>query len=107
MGLRQRQWARRKRRMWTEIFGGVCAHCGHDGMTKSGRPSKKNYLTFDIKDPTLINGHGDDHHKKGMSERMCFYHKQIALGNVQLLCKNCNDKKGNTIEDDDDTDQPF
>lgn len=100
MGLRQRLWAKKKRRMWTEIFGGVCMHCGTSGH------KRWNPLVFDIKDPTLGNGHA--HHRQETSARMCYYHKQIALGNVQLLCKKCNDKKGNHIEDDDDDiEQPF
>ena len=39
-------------------------------------------LDFDCKEPQ-----GDRHHRMDASARMCFYHRQHKLGNVQLLCR--------------------
>ena len=40
---------------------------------------------------------GDEHHrKKGWACRMRFYRKQDAIGNIRLLCEECNARKGAT-----------
>jgi len=77
VGKAQKDWARRERVRLTEVLGGECAACG----------TKEN-LEFDCKEPC-----GDRHHRMDTSMRMCFYRKQHALGNVQLLCQLHNNRK--------------
>lgn len=63
------------------LLGNCCAQCGTD---------KK--LTFDCKVPC-----GDRHHRMDTSARMSFYHRQHREDNLQILCKWCNGKKGDSV----------
>lgn len=77
MGKVQKEWARAKRRELLAILGACCKACGRTVR-----------LEFDCIDPK-----GDEHHRKDTSTRMCFYRKQHRLGNIQVLCKKCHNKK--------------
>ena len=46
-------------------------------------------LTFDCIVPQ-----GHRHHSMDASARMCFYHRQHEAGNLQILCRRCNGRKG-------------
>lgn len=59
-------------------LGNVCKECGD---TRD--------LTFDCK---VSQGHR--HHSMDASARMCFYRKQHREGNLQILCRSCNGRKG-------------
>ena len=78
MGLRQRKWAKIARERLFQQFGSVCRVCG-------GREC----LEFDCIKPT-----GSYHHGMGESWRICYYRRQAALGNLQVLCSRCNSRKG-------------
>ncbi len=78
MAKAQKEWARRKRRELVAVLGGVCAICG-----------SVEDLGFDCIRPM-----GDAHHRYDTSQRMCFYRRQFAEGNLQLLCNSCNGRKG-------------
>lgn len=80
MGLRQRQWARRKRDELTLFLGGYCIDCG----------SQKN-LEFDVIIPVANNDH---HRVMEWSWRMSFYRRQFDVGNLALRCTKCNSAKG-------------
>lgn len=88
MGARQERWAARKRLLIFEIFGFRCAHCKRhqDELQKLDIE-----LQIDIVKPF------DSKHHRGMGAtgRVCFYLKQLAIGNVQLLCEKCNNSKSN------------
>jgi len=77
MAKRQKQWAKRARAALLEDLGAQCAACGATEQ-----------LTFDCKTPM-----GDKHHRLDTSARMCFYRKQTARGNIQVLCMACNIKR--------------
>ena len=77
MGLRQRIWASKVRRRLLYLLGKKCARCG-----------KKRKLVFDCIEPM-----GYKHHRQERSARMSFYTKQFWKGNLQVLCKSCNDLK--------------
>ena len=77
MSKRQKDWARRARAALIAKLGAKCANCG---TTKN--------LTFDC-----IKPQGHRHHTLDTATRMCFYRAQHAQGNLQVLCKNCNDTK--------------
>lgn len=81
MGLRQRIWARDARARLVRLLGGKCARCG---VTHP--------LQFDCIMPC-----GDAHHKVGFAQRISFYRRQQAAGNLQLLCTDCHIVK--TAED--------
>ena len=78
MAKAQKEWARRQRRALMAELGEVCVFCG----------SVLN-LEFDCKKPM-----GDAHHRYDTSHRMSFYRKQHANGNLQVLCRRCNARKG-------------
>ncbi len=81
MGAYQKEWARRKRAELMAELGNRCAWCGEiEG------------LTFDCIVPT-----GHNHHRGSTDQRMCFYRKQHAAGNVQILCHSCNSSKGDSV----------
>jgi hypothetical protein len=71
-------WAASEKRTMKAILGDRCVRCGVN-----------NCLTFDCIKPT---GHG--HHKMGSVARVRFYQQQMRLGNLQLLCSECNSAKG-------------
>lgn len=77
MGARQRDYAKREQARLRFLLGGKCTHCG---TTEN--------LEFDCISPM-----GHDHHGKELNRRMSFYKVQFALGNLQILCKICNNKK--------------
>lgn len=77
MATRQTIWAQRKRRWLLAVLGGRCVHCGC-----------ADNLTFDC-----ITATGDKHHKMSSAQRMTFYTRQAAMGNLQVLCFECNCKK--------------
>lgn len=74
MGMRQKEWARKARKALKGKLGGCCAICG----------SKRN-LEFDCIQPQ-----GHAHHWAEPSTRLCFYRKQYAAGNLQILCRACH-----------------
>ena len=78
MAKKQKVWARRARRKLMEELGEVCVFCGSTID-----------LEFDCKKPM-----GHAHHRYDTSQRMCFYRKQHANGNLQVLCGTCNRRKG-------------
>lgn len=61
-----------------QSLGGKCVRCG----------STSN-LTFDCIKPT-----GDGHHRMSSIQRMTYYLTQARKGNVQVLCFDCNIRKG-------------
>lgn len=78
MARAQKDWARRKRQELMALLGNVCAHCGATCN-----------LEFDCVRPQ-----GDRHHRGDASQRMCFYRRQFRRGNLQVLCGDCNARKG-------------
>lgn len=78
-----KQWAIRRRRELIEELGGKCVSCGEIEYEK---------LEFD-------HIHGKDWSARGKStdQRMCRYIKEAALGLLQILCKKCNDQKGDPL----------
>jgi 5-methylcytosine-specific restriction endonuclease McrA len=79
---RQVAWAQATREKLIRILGGRCKRCGLDTN-----------LTFDCIVPT-----GGAHHKLSSVGRVTYYKREMARGNVQLLCHSCNSKKGATRE---------
>lgn len=77
MGLRQKEWARKTTARLREEMGGKCVNCG-----------AVEDLQFDCKQAM-----GHEHHRIEYSHRMSFYRRQLALGNLQLLCGKCNGSK--------------
>lgn len=81
MGLRQREWARRRYDELVKLLGSKCAKCG-----------TKHKLEVDVIIPQ-----GDAHHRKmNWSSRVTFYYRQLKKNNVQLLCEPHNQSKGAT-----------
>lgn len=78
MARHQKLWARRARATLMVELGNLCRECGD---TRD--------LTFDC-----IISLGHLHHTMDPSARMCFYHKQHRLQNLQILCRRCNGRKG-------------
>lgn len=79
MGLRQKRWAKGKRLWLVTVLGGKCKHCG-----------ATNCLTLDCIVPT-----GDAHHRMSQEVRITYYMRQAQKGNLQVLCSECNSRKGN------------
>lgn len=79
---RQVAWAQASREKLIRILGGRCKWCG---LTTN--------LTFDCIVPT-----GGAHHKLSSVRRVTYYKREMAKGNVQLLCHSCNSKKGASIQ---------
>lgn len=77
MTRRQVVWARSARQRLRMALGGECAVCG----STEG-------LEFDCIVPQ-----GPAHHRTGVIGRTCFYRKQHAVGNLQLLCPACHAPK--------------
>lgn len=78
MAREHKRWAMRARARLMVELGNRCAEC-----------ESRNDLTFDCIVPL-----GHVHHSMDASARMCFYHKQHRDGNLQILCRRCNGKKG-------------
>ncbi len=74
MAARQRVWARRARAALVQSLGGVCATCG-----------VSHPLECDCVEPR-----GDWHHRIGFAQRVSFYRREAASGNLQLLCPLCH-----------------
>lgn len=82
MSKRQREWAKKKRVELLTILGNKCKHCG-----------TTEHLEFDLLIPL-----GHAHHHYDTSWAMSFYRQQHERGNVQILCKKCNAKKGDDLQ---------
>lgn len=70
-------WAKNARFALLFKLGGCCAKC-----------SSTKELEFDCIIPQ-----GHVHHRLGTAKRMTFYRRQHAAGNLQILCRRCNNKK--------------
>lgn len=85
MGLRQRVWARKAKKALLsalyDIQSGHCAHC----QAERG-------FTFDVILPDIAPAH---HETVEWSWRISIYRQQFRIGNLQLLCRSCNSRKGN------------
>jgi len=79
MAKRQKAWARKWRDRILVILGGRCQQC---------RTRKD--LQFDV----IIPCDSTHHRKMDWSWRMSFYRRQLAAGNLQLLCSKHNAQKG-------------
>ena len=77
MGKAKTLWAQRKRWELLEMLGRRCRLCGC-----------KECLTFDCIVPR-----GGLHHRLSSADRMTFYCREARLGNLQVLCFDCNVKK--------------
>lgn len=75
-------WAAKKRQWLLSALGPVCVKCGGTQC-----------LTFDCRVPT-----GDEHHKLNPANRMTFYVREACRGNLQVLCSDCNSRKGAKLE---------
>lgn len=75
---RQVVWAQNKRAWLMKVLGSKCARC----------PSVT-CLTFDC-----IKPRGGAHHKLSSVSRMTFYVREFRQGNLQILCHDCNSRKG-------------
>jgi hypothetical protein len=80
MGARQREWARKSRESIFDVLGRVCVGCG---TTEN--------LTLDV---IVAPENGDKHHRMEWSWRTSFYRKELAAGNLQVMCDVCNTRKG-------------
>lgn len=83
MGREQREWAKAARLRLIDRLGGVCAHrkkspCGGE-------------LQIDHIEPKLDH---NGYRRMDPSWRMAVYHEQEKRGELQVLCKKHNEKKG-------------
>ena len=78
MGKRQREWARRKRAELIKTLGERCTKCG----------------AVDNLEVDHIIGRDYTLNKLSQDQRISRYTKELALGQLQLLCDNCNRQKG-------------
>ncbi len=78
MGYRQKSWATRKRLELVKLLGGECRQCGSKGD-----------LQIDH-----INGKSWTANKVGSDTRVCRYMREMKEGKLQVLCGDCNSKKG-------------
>lgn len=92
MGIRQREWARKKRDELRKKLGYKCAQCGYR-VCFDAEGKEKLRLEFDL----IIPGSVRHHEQMEFSWRMSFYSRQLKLGNLQLLCGgsigSCHNKK--------------
>lgn len=65
------------------VLGGKCAKC-----------KVTNNLTFDCIRPT-----GGHHHRLSSVARITYYLEQMRRGNLQVLCHDCNSRKGAKTEE--------
>src|SRR5262249_53207718 len=72
------EWARRRRAKLLCQLGSKCAACG-----------ATDELQLD-----LVSAAGVQTHGNGRTGRICFYVRQWRMGNVRLLCADCNELKG-------------
>jgi len=79
MATRFIEWGKRWRETLRSELGEECQHCG------SARD-----LHFDCRTPRNHNGR----RRRSITERMVFYRREHARGNLQLLCAHCNAVKG-------------
>lgn len=86
MALRQRRWAKKTKRRLLLKHGAKCAECGAEPSIAT--PWVR--LTLDIVVPC---DHGK-HHDYEWSWRVSFYNQQDKAGNLQVLCLQCNSRKG-------------
>lgn len=78
MGQRQREWGKRVRAGLFEALGRRCVLCG---------------ATEDLElDCILPMGH--EHHRIEWSWRQSFYRQMHRAENLQVLCRECNGRKG-------------
>lgn len=78
MSRRRKDLARHHRAALLVELGNRCAQC-----------EATVDLTFDCKE-----SRGHRHHTMDASARMCFYRQQHREGNLQILCRPCNGRKG-------------
>lgn len=83
MGKQQRSWAKTLTARFRLVLGNRCAYCGSQAD-----------LTFDC-----IRARGGEHHALEYSSRLAFYRREMAAGNLQLLCRVCNGRKGARAEE--------
>ena len=77
---RMTEFAHRKKTAIMEVLGNKCAACG----------AKEN-LEFDVIVPQR---EPKSHHAKfSFAQRMIFYCRMLAAGNLQVLCSSCNSRK--------------
>jgi 5-methylcytosine-specific restriction endonuclease McrA len=79
MGVRQKDWARRKRKELIEQLGGTCAICG-----------RRHDLEFDHINPL---DKPFPYRELEWSHRISVYTREIREGKIQLLCSVCNGDK--------------
>ena len=75
------EFAYRKRQAIFEVLGKKCAACG---VTEK--------LEFDV---IIPQPQAKSHHQDfSFAQRMIFYCRQLSAGNLQVLCSECNSRKG-------------
>jgi len=74
MSSRQIQYVRKTRKQLIDKLGGVCALCG-----------SRDELEFDH-----INGRDYEPSKLSSSARLARYKREVAAGEIRLLCNPCN-----------------
>lgn len=74
---RYRRWAEQALAALRDALGGHCSNCGGSEQ-----------LEFDCREPR-----GDRHHRFETNRRACFYRREHAAGNLQLLCRDCHEEK--------------
>lgn len=77
---RYRAWAIRALGNLRLALGATCAYCG---------------ATDDLQFDCII-PQGDKHHRWETNRRACFYRRQFAANNLQLLCADCHGIKSAT-----------
>jgi len=78
MAKRQKAWARKVRDQLIDQLGGQCVHCGATER-----------LEFDH-----INGRDWPAAQTEWSHRMSIVRREASEGQIQLLCRRCNARKG-------------